>query len=224
MKTLRAKYLDWYAVEEAKLGNTYFESFSRYLEENKSLYVILSDDWMGSKIYTVDNTFQVYTYAGSGNTLQYGLSPIHTKDGTCSDGILFNDKDTVFKNLVTEIRKASSSSKVYKTSSNLTTSNLCYVYLQELTSPNVMALKYGVANEPVSRMKDQSDVSLFTHKLLYTVCLENRKEALSLEEDIKAAFGGYYCDKAWIPDGYTETVPHSNLQGIIDFIEARIKS
>lgn len=96
----------------------------------------------------------------------------------------------------------------------------CNVYLQELTSPAITSLKFGVANDTPARMKQQSDESFFSHSLIQEWTYPTRDEALSVEKAIKAEFGGYHLKKKWMPDGYTETLPYSIKDEVISFISS----
>lgn len=99
------------------------------------------------------------------------------------------------------------------------TSNDCYFYVQKLVSPNVVALKYGISYNPEIRMREQEKCSLFHHELIYKIYFNCRELAENLEYKIKNKFGGNFCKKSWISDGYTETLDYNLLNDILVYLE-----
>lgn len=99
------------------------------------------------------------------------------------------------------------------------TSNDCYFYVQKLLSPNVVALKYGISYNPEIRMREQEKCSLFHHELIYKIYFNYRESAENLEYKIKSKFGGNFCKKSWISDGYTETLDYSVLNDLLVYLE-----
>jgi len=214
---LRSKYVDWYNRNLIKLEHSYLESFTKYLIDNPNYGIKYSGGDDGTKFYTIDNTFEVYTYIGSKRV--YGLCPIFTQ-GMGTDGAEIKLPNTTFNRLIKEIKAT-----VYTGMSKyrLSSEEGVYVYVQELKSHEGDAIKYGVAGNTKVRMKTQSDISQFSHEILYEVCLPSRKDALALERDIRSMFGGYYVEKAWMPDGYTETLSYELKDEVIDYIKSVTK-
>mgnify|MGYP000085453628 CR=1 FL=1 len=97
------------------------------------------------------------------------------------------------------------------------------VYLQELVSPNVRAIKYGKSTiSSDSRKKQQSSKSMFEQSVIKEWFFSTKAEMDYVESQIKIKLGGSFVKKMWMPDGFTETLPYTALNDIIDVVETII--
>jgi hypothetical protein len=237
MSGLRREYQKWHDSNMHILKQRYMQSFARYLAQDKYIQVERIECFYGTNEYVIDDTFNMIV-DNEGETIKYYLRYI---GDDCINGenlIAFNYEDSLFDYLRFLVgmeddyydKKRHSVVDTPKTVPEVLTEpkvvlppKPCHVYLQELISPHVRALKYGVANVTESRMKGQSSKSQFKHKLLYEVLLPTRDDALALEKDISVEFGGYYVEKAWMPDGYTETLSYDLKDEVIAYIKSVTK-
>jgi Zn finger protein HypA/HybF involved in hydrogenase expression len=75
-------------------------------------------------------------------------------------------------------------------------------------------IKYGITNDLERRLKEHSRYGNFT--LIHSRFHEYGESARQWEKNIKILFGGKYVDKLLCPDGWTETLPVSLLEEVIN--------
>lgn len=75
-------------------------------------------------------------------------------------------------------------------------------------------LKYGISNKLNRRLTDHKKHGDI--EIVHLKHHENGQHALDWENRIKKAFGGRYVTDALCPDGWTETLPISHLQLLLE--------
>lgn len=81
-------------------------------------------------------------------------------------------------------------------------------------------LKYGITNSLESRLKKLKQNG--EYKIHTTVLLESGKQARDWENMIKRTVGGNFVSKHDCSDGYTETLPLSTLDILVDSLNSHI--
>lgn len=100
-------------------------------------------------------------------------------------------------------------------------------YIQVLKENNIPKyIKFGVTNKDLNtRMRQQSNRSIFEHELVKEYLFEDGTKALQIENHVKYTFkdNGLCCvTKREMEDGYTETLPVILLDTLIEEIEGYI--
>lgn len=98
-----------------------------------------------------------------------------------------------------------------------------YLYITHWfdTDKNINYIKFGITNNEVSeREKTQARHSKLKPKLLKTFHFNLGKEAKELESAIMEKFKDFpLCPKDLLPDGYTETIPYTELDNLCSFVQ-----
>lgn len=98
-------------------------------------------------------------------------------------------------------------------SSGYRPSEIGYFYIQTLDDKFI---KFGVTNElPETRMKQHMQKSKFVHKLVYVKQSVDGWIPWELEKEIKRTYQCGVVDKSMLKDGYTETLPITDLDRVI---------
>jgi len=234
MRDLRSEYKDWHEDNMRLIKQRYMHSFVRYIANAITITAEITGYCESYSSYRIDGVYDISVWDIESDA-KYSLDYIGDTSSWGGNGVSINcGKGGLFYAMSKVINQAYHTHKNDTQHDNIKAENIsqkvtkedlhpkpkpCSVYVQELISPNIKAMKYGVANAPEVRMKDQSSKSLFKHTLIHEVLLPTRHEALALEKAITKEFWGYYCEKPWMPDGYTETLAHDKIDDVIKFIK-----
>ena len=91
-----------------------------------------------------------------------------------------------------------------------------HFYLLEFVDLKI--LKYGITNYVKRRVHELSKQGKCA--VLKTIYFENGMDALLIEQAIKRNFGTRYATKEDLPDGYTETIPESMKDELLEILKA----
>ncbi|WP_157829145.1 GIY-YIG nuclease family protein [Colwellia sp. 75C3] len=95
-----------------------------------------------------------------------------------------------------------------------------YIYIQEITlNSEVQGYKFGIAFDPVTRIKSIRFSSIFKHRIIFTHRYDLGRDALNLENIIKGQFKTSHLSKQDMPQGFTETISPGDLEPLIKVIE-----
>lgn len=144
----------------------------------------------------------------------YDYSKVNYKNNLSKVEIICRVHGSFFKSPVNHLRGQGCPSCIDR---GFKSDKVAYFYINEI--PELEALKYGISNKnPSIRLYEQRSKSIY--KILpKMVCkFENGKEAYKLEKYIKETLGGSFLHKGHLQDGWTETLPISRYNSIIELL------
>ena len=96
-------------------------------------------------------------------------------------------------------------------------------YIQLLRGVHGVFLKFGITSRAVERrVLDQQRHSKFSHYVLYSLTLENGKDIVDIEREVKIKIKTRVVDKSSLPDGYTETCSVFDYNNIMRIINEKL--